>query len=102
MYIQNGRIINHDAEFVANILIEDGIIKYIGDGGDLEIPDNSNVRVIDAANRLILPGGIDPHTHFQFEYMGAISADDFYHGTRAAVAGGTTTISIYGAFHMVY
>lgn len=49
--------------------------------------------MIDATGRLIIPGGIDPHTHFQFEFGGAVSVDDFYHGTRAAVAGGTTTIS---------
>lgn len=40
-----------------------------------------------------MPGGIDPHTHFELEMMGAKTADDFYKGTRAAVAGGTTTIS---------
>ena len=49
--------------------------------------------MIDAANRLILPGGIDPHTHMQLPFGGAVAVDDFYSGTKAAIAGGTTTIS---------
>ena len=60
-------------------------------GTDIKVPDGA--RTIDAAGKLVIPGGIDTHTHFQFPIMGTITIDDFYHGTKAAVAGGTTMIS---------
>lgn len=65
--------------------------RYVGPGADFVVP--GGVRIIDAQGRLLIPGGIDPHTHFQLPFAGAVSVDDFYKGTRAAVAGGTTTIS---------
>lgn len=47
------------------------------------------------ASNVYVLGGIDPHTHFELELMGATSVDDFYQGTKAAIAGGTTMISEY-------
>lgn len=67
------------------------LIRYVGPGSDFVVP--GGVRIIDATGRLLIPGGIDPHTHFQLPFGGAVSVDDFYQGTKAAVAGGTTTIS---------
>lgn len=72
----------------SDVYIEDGVIKQLG--RNLIIPGGT--RVVDAKGKLVIPGGLDPHTHFEFEFMGAKSVDDFYQGTKAAVAGGTTMI----------
>ncbi|XP_068156337.1 dihydropyrimidinase isoform X2 [Drosophila tropicalis] len=90
VYIKNGEIVNHDKTFKADVYIEDGIIKFVGPASEITIP--GGVRTIDASGLLILPGGIDPHTHLQLPFGGAVAVDDFYHGTKAAVAGGTTMI----------
>ena len=49
-------------------------------------------KIIDASNKLVIPGGIDPHTHMELPFGGTSSSDDFFTGTRAAAFGGTTTI----------
>lgn len=93
VYIKGGQVVNHDGSVKANVFVCDGGIKYVGDGSDFAVP--ADARVIDATDRLVIPGGIDPHTHFQFPFCGAVAVDDFYYGTRAAISGGTTTISKY-------
>ena len=60
-------------------------------GTDLQdIPKEA--EVVDASGNFVIPGGIDSHTHFQLPFMGTVASDDFYTGTRAALAGGTTMI----------
>ena len=92
MYIKRGRVVNDDGVMNnTDIYVEDGIIKYVGNGKDFCVP--GGVRTIDAAGKFVIPGGIDPHTHLEMDFDGVVTADDFYHGTKAAIAGGTTTIS---------
>ncbi|HVR41585.1 MAG TPA: dihydropyrimidinase [Thermoanaerobaculia bacterium] len=85
--IKNGRIVTAVDDYEAHILIEDGTIAMIAKSMDVEAE-----KVIDAKGRLVIPGGIDPHTHMDLPFGGTSSSDDFETGTRAAAYGGTTTI----------
>jgi dihydropyrimidinase len=86
--IQSGTIVNADGSLHADLLIEGSTIKEIRAG----IPASSADKVVDARGLLVLPGGIDAHTHLDMPFGGTYSADDFLTGTRAAALGGTTTI----------
>src|SRR4051812_13810033 len=85
--IRNGRVITAVDDYKADILIENEVISLIGARLDLEADE-----VIDAEGKLVIPGGIDPHTHMELPFGGTQSSDDFFTGTRAAAHGGTTTI----------
>ncbi|XP_075218623.1 collapsin Response Mediator Protein isoform X1 [Lycorma delicatula] len=88
LLIKNGQVVNENGISDNDVYVEDGVIRQLG--RNLIIPGGT--RVIDARGMYVMPGGIDPHTHFELKLMGAVSVDDFYQGTKAAVAGGTTMI----------
>jgi dihydropyrimidinase len=85
--IKNGRVVTAVDDYTADILIEDEVVSVIGKSLDIEAD-----KMIDAKGKLIIPGGIDPHTHMELPFGGTQSSDDFFTGTRAAAFGGTTTI----------
>ncbi|HYM61070.1 MAG TPA: dihydropyrimidinase [Thermoanaerobaculia bacterium] len=85
--IKNGRIVTAVDDYNADILIDEGKVAVIGRTLDVQAD-----KVIDAKGRLVVPGGIDPHTHMDLPFGGTSSSDDFETGTRAAAFGGTTTI----------
>src|SRR5512141_1555239 len=85
--IKNGRIVTAVDDYVADIFVEGESISLIGK--NLKV--NAD-KVIDASGKLVLPGGIDPHTHLDMPFGGTTSADDFESGTKAAAFGGTTSI----------
>ncbi len=86
--ITNGEIITAADRYHADIRIEDGVVTAIAK--DLPVTDGDTV--IDAKGRWVIPGGVDVHTHLDMPFMGTMSSDDFYTGTRAAAYGGTTSI----------
>ncbi len=85
--IKNGRIVTAVDDYQADLLIEDGKVAMIAKSIDFDAD-----KVIDANGRLVIPGGIDPHTHMDLPFGGTSSSDDFHTGTIAAAHGGTTTI----------
>ena len=86
--IRGGTVVDSETSYRADVLLADGKIAAIGEG--LEAP--AGATVVDAGDRLVMPGGIDPHTHMQLPFMGTVASDDFYTGTAAGLAGGTTSI----------
>jgi dihydropyrimidinase len=85
--IKNGTVITATDQYKGDVLVEDEKITAIGSSLDLHAD-----KVLDAAGKYVLPGGVDVHTHLDMPFGGATSADDFETGTRAAAFGGTTSI----------
>lgn len=85
--IQGGTVVNADRQFKADVLIRDGLIARVGPSLQADRP---GTRTLDASGKLVMPGGIDPHTHLAMPFMGQVACDDFYSGHAAALAGGTT------------
>lgn len=86
--IRGGTVVNADASEQADVYIEDN--KIVAVGANLDVPTGCDV--LDASGQLVMPGGIDPHTHMQLPFMGTVASEDFFTGTAAGLAGGTTSI----------
>ncbi|MEJ2510968.1 MAG: dihydropyrimidinase [Anaerolineales bacterium] len=85
--IKSGKLVTAEKSYYADILVDGEKIKAIGSG-----LESDGVQEIDASGKLIMPGGIDPHTHFDLPMFDTVSSDDHYTGHKAAAFGGTTTV----------
>lgn len=85
--IQGGRIVTAVDDYLADILVRDGRIEAIA-----RQLSAGNAQTIDATGLLVMPGGVDVHTHMEFDLGNAQTCDTYESGTRSAAFGGTTTI----------
>src|SRR2546421_2485760 len=86
--IRNGRIVTAVDDYTADILIEGERVRMIGH----DLPAAEHTQVYDARGLLVLPGGVDVHTHLDWDFGAARTVDTFGTGTRVAAFGGTTTL----------
>ena len=87
LLIQNGTVVTAESTTLADVLIDGTTIREVRSG----IPPQGH-EIVDATGLLVIPGGVDAHTHLDMPFGGTYSSDDFETGTRAAAIGGTTTI----------
>ncbi|MGA7855524.1 MAG: dihydropyrimidinase [Candidatus Acidiferrales bacterium] len=86
--IRNGTIVTATDAYLSDVGIVNGKISVIG----LDLPVEGAQKIIEARGMMVMPGGIDVHTHLDMPFGGTMSADDFESGTIAAAYGGTTTL----------
>ncbi|MGG5807698.1 dihydropyrimidinase [Falsiroseomonas sp. CW058] len=87
LVLARGTVVRPDAAGPADLLVKDGRILDVVEPGV-----GRGAEVIDAAGRVVLPGGVDAHVHFLIGFMGQRSVYDFWSGTAAALRGGNTTV----------
>src|SRR5437667_5238871 len=86
--IRNGTVVTATDTSLADVGIAGDKVPAIA----AQLPTENATRVLDASSCLVIPGGIDVHTHLDMPFGGTTSADDFQTGTIAAAFGGTTTL----------
>lgn len=87
--LRGGTVVDSVGQTRADLLIRDSRIEAVGRFDDLS---DENAKIVDCTGKMLLPGGVDVHTHMDAPLMGTVTADDFESGTIAAAMGGTTTI----------
>jgi dihydropyrimidinase len=88
LLIRGGTVLDATHAYRADVFCDHGKIVQIGQ--NLDVP--AGAQIVDAGDRYVIPGGIDPHTHMELPFMGTVASDDFFSGTAAGLAGGTTSI----------
>ena len=90
--LRGGSVVSGRGTARLDVLLEGERIAAVGEN----LPAG-DAQAVDCAGRLLFPGFIDAHTHFDLEVAGTITADDFASGSRAALRGGTTTVIDFAA-----
>jgi dihydropyrimidinase len=96
LLIKNGTIIRATETISTDILVDDE--KIFSLEKDQLFSLDQVEKIIDASGKLIMPGGVDVHTHFDLPMFGTVSSDDHYTGHKAAAFGGTTTVIDFVSF----
>ena len=89
LIIANGKVIHADREEKADVAVMGERIAAIAPGL-AKHPEGA--KVLDAAGKYVMPGGLDVHVHLELPFCGTVSSDDWNTGTRAAARGGVTTV----------
>lgn len=90
--LKNGTVVSGNKTEKLDVLIEGEKISHVGANLSEE-----GAQVLDMTGKLVFPGFIDAHTHFDLEVANTVTADDFETGTRAAILGGTTLVIDYAS-----
>ena len=91
--IKGGTVVTATGADPAEVLIDgERIEAVLRPGSAIAAAAEQGAEVIDATGRLVVPGGVDVHTHMELPFGGTYASDTFETGTRAAAWGGTTTI----------
>src|SRR5437899_12171321 len=86
--IRNGTVVTATDTSLADVGIAGDKVTAIA----AQLPTENATRIVEASGCLVIPGGIDVHTHLDMPFGGTTSSDDFQTGTIAAAHGGTTTL----------
>src|SRR5688572_7702110 len=86
LIVKDGTVVSASDTFIGDIGVAGGKVAAVGKLSD------PGKRVVNARGKIVIPGGIDVHTHFDMPFMGATTIDDFTSGSTAAIFGGTTSI----------
>ncbi|NNC43802.1 MAG: amidohydrolase family protein, partial [Acidimicrobiia bacterium] len=89
--IKGGTVVTSTEQMSADVLIDGEKVVALAAPGSHDWEAGSD-KVIDASGKLVIPGGIDVHTHMELPFGGTNASDSFETGSRAAAWGGTTTI----------
>ena len=87
LLIKNGRVVTASDDYYADVFVEKDTVSVIGKNLVIDAD-----QVVNATGKLVIPGGVDPHTHLEMPFGGTTTSDDFETGTRAAAHGGTTCL----------